>query len=66
MNEMSDKELIERYNKLPNLIAALDGKQMAYKIAMNSLYGAMANAPSQARDSIRSFGNLSDVRFKIN
>lgn len=38
------KELLQKKEELEKQIAALNGKQMAFKIAANSVYGAMGNS----------------------
>jgi DNA polymerase elongation subunit (family B) len=43
MKNMTNEDLLNKVRSLPDQIAALDSKQMAFKTAMNSLYGATAN-----------------------
>ncbi len=44
IKSLATEELIAARDKLKNEISSLSGKQMAYKILANSLYGAISNA----------------------
>lgn len=43
MKHLSNEDLIQRKKELENAVSAYDAKQMAFKIAINSLYGALGN-----------------------
>jgi DNA polymerase elongation subunit (family B) len=63
MNEMSDAELIEYYHEQQSLAKQFDVQQMARKILINSLYGALGNAYFRFYDlrnaeAVTSYGQL--------
>ena len=43
-SKLSDNELLQLKEQLTSKVTALNGRQLAFKIMANALYGAVANA----------------------